>query len=343
MSHSYKTLGHPVSGPTSQPDTGEVSLSVPRSPASGRKGPLAEAREDAATEAVLAQLGEIPRWVRVFDTSSQEATGRLRIKPDLLARLESLSLAEQRDGQTYIDSQDLINTQYRLGGGLLTMGLLALWPKVLTRLPAAGPVALDVGFDARCPHPGHPGTCDFTMVLPDGRSYQIETPAGPGQPLVWVRFDLPTRWPELPSAVREIIDEMQDIRFVLLRHHVAWDEAAFVRRTGLADCQAFVRLLIERASGCGVPMRPFYGLLAAPPMARSHTWAEVEVGEIWVPIDPLLINTLVAHNFLDRESWPPHRSPGATFCPLGDTYRPLLVTHRGDRVYEVTACSRLVS
>jgi hypothetical protein len=296
----------------------------------------------AAIDLLLTQLTGIPRQARAFTVSKQEAAGRMRISPALLSRLEALSLADWRDGEMYFDILDLSNIQYQLGGGQLTIGLLRLWPKMLNALPDPGPVAFEIGFGATCPEPSHQGSCDFSVVLPDGRCHQASDPPPHGDALAWMRLERPTRWPELPLAAKDIIDEMRSFRFALMPRRVRWDEIAFARKTGMTDCATFAQLFTEEGIRRGLSMRVSSGPLIAPPLAVRHIWAEVEVDGVWVPTDPLLINTLVSRGRLDPESWPAHRSPGATFYPLPRASQPITCTHRGEPVNMIFR-SRLVA
>lgn len=297
--------------------------------------------ERAAIERLLTRLVEIPRAARAFKVSEREATGKMGISPVVLARLEALSLADPRNGERHFDISDLINVQYQLGRGVLSAGLMWLWPKMLQALPEPGPVVFEIGFWAACSDPGHPGTCDFRIVLPDGRAFQAPAPAGQGDVLASLRLELPTRWPELPQAAKDIIDELRDVRFLLLPHKIRWGARAFVSRTRMADCVTFAHLFTEYGVQRGLRMRVSSGLLIAPPIAVPHYWAEIELGGLWVPTDPLLINAALSIGRLSRESWPAHRSPGATFLPLGERSE-LIGTHRGDPV-NVICRSRVVS
>jgi hypothetical protein len=304
----------------------------PRPSAADPDGAAPDGRGDPGTAALLAKLAGIPHAVRAFDLSAREAAARYRVNPGALSLLEAHGLADHRDGQAYFDINDLINVEFRLGGGPLTASLQRCWPAILKRLPEPDPVTFDIGLNAMCPSPGHPGDCHFTVRLPDGRGYEVRSPPGHREPLVWLRAERPTCWPELPPAAREIIDELREITFVQLPGAAVWDDVAFVRRTGLADCAVFSRLLVANGSRRGVPMRQSFGLMVAPPLALPHCWAEVGVDGVWVPVDPLLIKALVSWHALDAASWHPHRSPGATFYRLAAGYSPILGTHQGDRV-----------
>jgi transglutaminase superfamily protein len=296
---------------------------------------------DPRAEAVLASLAEIPHRARVFSLGTEEARTRLRVRPRLLALLEAGGFTQWREGQSYFDVHDVINVELESGGGPLTWSILRLWPKLLNSLEAAGPVAYEVGFDAECPSPGHPGGCDFAVRLPDGRALPASPPAGAGEPLARLVVERPGAWPELPGAARDIIGEMSGIRFIRLPLHVPWDMDAFVTRTGLADCGVFARLMAERANSRGVAMRPAFGLMLTPPVAIEHNWVEVAVDGTWVPIDPLMISALVARDVLDRKAWPAHRSPGTTLLRLAAEYTPVACTHRGSPV-AVTYRSKLI-
>jgi hypothetical protein len=290
-----------------------------------------------SAESLVARLVAIPRTARQFTLSADQAGRRFRVAGQLLDLLESAGLAESRDGMRYFDDSDLINVEFHCGGGPLTVSLRRFWPAILKRLPEPGPVTYRIEYDVTCPDPGHPGDCEYAVMVPGGqRRIRVGRPAPEG-PLTAFDVVRPTRWPALPDAARAVVDSVRDVAFVRLprRRRAIWDEFAFVRDTGLGDCAVVAEMLVERGHACGVPMRLSYGLMLAPPFSLPHVWAEVRVDEVWVPVDPLLINALVSWKQLDGGQWPAYRSPGGALCRLGGLQQDFLGMHNNAEV-EIT-------
>jgi hypothetical protein len=291
-------------------------------------GHLAGAGNELSVDGLLARLTAIPQPAREYKLSAEQAGKRYRVGAELLDALASYGLAQTRDGVRYFDNTDLINVEFHLGGGPLTASLRRFWPAMLKRLPDPGPVRYQVEYDADCPDPGHPGNCAYRLMLPDGQRL-VEVSRSDPQPLVRLDIERPTRWPELPAQAREVIDTVRDVGFVRVPRKLGyeWDDIGFVYATGLGDCAAVSQILVERGNARGIPMRHAYGLMLAPPFSLPHFWAEVLVDDVWVPVDPLLVNALVHWKALDGAQWPAHRSPGATVCRVADGYAFLGLHH----------------
>jgi len=301
---------------------------------SGQGG--ADARGVISVEDLLTRLATVPRRARSFVISAHDAGGPLRVRARSLDLLESHGLVETRHGVRHFDETDLINVDLYAGRGPLTASLHRLWPAMLNRTPDSGPVGYRAEYRAPCPDPGHSGNCEYSMLTPDGLATVSVPPTARGEPVARFDLELPSRWPALPDEAREVLDSVSHLRFVRLprRNDQPWDDIGFVHRTGLADCVAVTQLLVERGAERGLAMRHSFGLMIAPPLfSIPHYWAEVLVDGTWVPVDPLLINTLVAWNLLDGSEWPPYRSPGTVLYRLGD--RSSVVAHHHGRTVPV--------
>ena len=67
-----------------------------------------------------------------------------------------------------------------------------------------------------------------------------------------------------------------------------------------------------------------FGLVLAPPLGTPHQWAEIRVGDIWAPADPLLLTILGRFAGLDATWWPCTRSPNALLLRLAARETPVV-------------------
>ena len=67
-----------------------------------------------------------------------------------------------------------------------------------------------------------------------------------------------------------------------------------------------------------------YGLLLAPPLGTPHQWAEIRLGDIWAPADPLLLSILGRFAGLDASRWPCTHSPNAVLLHLAACKTPIV-------------------
>jgi hypothetical protein len=134
----------------------------------------------------------------------------------------------------------------------------------------------------------------------------------------------------LPDAAREVARTATDLEFMYLPEAIRGD-VSFVRRSRLADCCGQANLLMIEALARHYPARRSFGYITAPPFATEHHWAELMVGGVWVPVDPVLIRKMVYWGALDAELWHPYRSIGSIVTRVSDqAVAP--ITHNGERV-----------
>jgi hypothetical protein len=62
----------------------------------------------------------------------------------------------------------------------------------------------------------------------------------------------------------------------------------------------------------------------APPLGTPHEWAEIRIGDIWVPADPLLLSILGRFAALDPSRRPCTHSPAAVLLRLADRETPIV-------------------
>jgi hypothetical protein len=118
------------------------------------------------------------------------------------------------------------------------------------------------------------------------------------------------------------MDELGALDFALLPDRARRD-TTLIRRTGLADCTGLSLLVAEECRRRGIVARTGYGLLLAPPFANRHYWAEIQVDEHWVPVDPVLLATLGRWGVLDPAQWPAHRPLPGVVWRVADGFTPL--------------------
>jgi hypothetical protein len=86
----------------------------------------------------------------------------------------------------------------------------------------------------------------------------------------------------------------------------------------LADCAGAAALLVDEGTRRGLEVRFSYGLVIAPPFSSAHCWAEFHVADRGVPVEPMMVSTLLKWGLLDPQRWTATRSVGAILCRLED-------------------------
>jgi hypothetical protein len=114
-----------------------------------------------------------------------------------------------------------------------------------------------------------------------------------------VRVDVPTA-AELPperillQALAARVDE-----------GIAYRASPFGAAPGAGDCTEHAVAFVELARAEGLEARTAAGLLVvdAPPALVPHAWAEVKLGERWVPVDPALSQVPADAGHLRLGAW----------------------------------------
>ncbi len=125
---------------------------------------------------------------------------------------------------------------------------------------------------------------------------------------------------ELPRAEREAVDTLVSrVRGALEIAPVPGRaSAADALAAGMGDCTEHVALFVETARDAGLQVRDVEGLVYVDdpkPGFVPHAWAEVRVGDAWVPVDPTW------------GQWP----ADAAHVPLPDEQRLSAITRAGAR------------
>ncbi len=132
---------------------------------------------------------------------------------------------------------------------------------------------------------------------------------------------------ELPRSLRTTLDHLtRGVRADLVASPTPGRGSALsALRLGRGDCTEHAALFVERATTLQLTARPVEGLVYTDepvPSFVPHAWAEVALGDVWIPVDPSLDQV----------------PADATHLPLrdaGDRLR--TVTHAGKRTLRVEA------
>ncbi|HEX6352564.1 transglutaminase domain-containing protein [Actinophytocola sp.] len=287
-----------------------------------------------AADVTSDQLGDlvdlvrrVPDGVRRFALPVEAARSLHRVDEELLNRLVALGLPYVEVGSTRLfDDYDISNIALHLGLMSVRRRAMRAWAGALRR---GGDGGLDrrVGYVPTCPAPGHRGPCQYQVLVPGGTRRKCVGCDDPMAPVTSLDVRVRAEWPELPTPVRELLAEVRSVRFFLLPEAIRWD-LDFLCHTRLADCGGVTKYLVAAARRRGIPVRFSFGLLVSKPYSTPHCWAEFEVDETWVPVDPLMVAAMSEWAGLPAEQWPESRSPGVLFCRLTDRFTRVAV-HNG--------------
>lgn len=279
---------------------------------------------------LLSAVGRIPPDAREYTVAISDTRRRFGLSEELLDQFVGFGFPVAKvNGVPCFEESDLINLSLRMRTGTNYRTIGRFWPEALRVIQGRERVGYTVNYVARCPAPGH-GECHFQVLTPSDEIISTQGPAVASEPLyktdIWLRCD----WPELTASAKRLVDTVSGFELTWLPRTMQSD-IDFMRRTGLATCGGVAKMLVAEGPGYGVDVRLRYGLLTSPPYASHHFWAEVKVGDQWVPIDPLMINAMLKWQVLDALIWSPYRSLGGVLCGLALRYIPP-VTHDGESV-----------
>jgi hypothetical protein len=257
----------------------------------------------------IARLRLIPPQHRSFTVDPQRARLEFGVDDELAQQLEEHGLpCEASPDGLWFNETDLHYIGLRTGWATVYLQAMRQWATTLVRWSDCERIETKV----RCVPYGPPGSAFEVVVAPDRRSL-VHT--GADRVATTLTASTRGRWPEVDPALHELFGELASLDFCRLPQslHTDFD---FVRRTGLADCTLTSLLLVEECERRGVAARTAFGLLTVTPYSTPHSWAELRIEDCWVPVDPLLLQSLVTYSSLDPAEWPPWRSPGAILMRL---------------------------
>jgi transglutaminase superfamily protein len=281
--------------------------------------------DDAAVGRFLEIVAMVPPGTRRFTVPAAAVARAFGLRAELLTRMVGLGLpSAEKDGVAYFERSDLVNMSVRLRTGTRYLTIRRFWPRAIRALEGKSQMGYSLSYVASCPSgQPHPG-CSFRVLTPRGSAERPGTAGQPG-PIYTTDVWLSCEWPELPAIAREVVDIAEKFELTWLPLALRTD-TGFMRSTGLANCIGLSRILAAESRKRGLQARSVFGFLASPPYGNIHFWAEVRAGELWVPIDPMMIRTMIGWDVLDSSAWTPYRSLGGILCKLGSRSRPV-VTH----------------
>lgn len=282
-----------------------------------------EARPEAGTDtarpwraelhAAVRRLLTVPTPLRAFRATEEHAFRVHGLTEAILTAAIGLGLPHvSSGGTTYFDNLDLSNVSAALHRpSAWALGQRG-WTSGLAGLRSGVSSCYDMTLTPRCPFPGHPGPCDFSILLAESaESSGIEEPSdgaigeliGPGR----LRIRTGSSTTPAPKPVRGLLAALDGARYLHLPAELHHD-LDYYRRTGSADCMLAADVLLQQAERLGVRARSSFGLVVLPPFAGLHTWVDFWVGDRWAGFDPHLIRLLERAGVLAPGYWPVHDS-----------------------------------
>jgi len=164
------------------------------------------------------------------------------------------------------------------------------------------------------------------VLLPEGR--RVNVGIGPDRIAATLNLRMASWDGSFPRSVRRVLHEAAALDFYILPEPLIGD-VDFARRTGIADCATASRIVVSECQQRGIEARMAYGLVLAPPLGTLHEWAEIRMGDIWVPADPLLLTVLGRFAGLDSSRWSCTHSPNAVLLRLADCETPIVAAADG--------------
>lgn len=266
---------------------------------------------------LVGPLSRIPDHYRRFGVDRTQAEADLGITRRLQDLLVDAGVATVGAGDDLLfDSHDLNTVSLYLGLRSARRDAMHFWLRGLRRARSA-PASYRVGFQVSCPVPPHEGDCRY-LVEAAIRSERTLTTAERRGVSIGEVVTGPISKPELLSDdLIALIDPLRDVDFYFVPTFLSLD-SRFVREARIGECGAVARILVEEATARGYEARLAHGFIASVPFSSPHTWAEIEVGGEWLPVDPLLPKALVAWGIARPGDWPAELSPRGLYHRITD-------------------------
>ncbi len=295
--------------------------------------------DSRAVAVLLDKLRRIPDHERQYTVTAPQALVDYQVPAGLLdvLRGEGLPAEQAPDGWRY-DLADLLNVALHLDIGSRHRRAFLWWIRELGR-PYGDTVRYRLDYLPGCPDPEHPGPCRYSLLGYGGERVEVTGVPGSAAPLYSLQFRLDRRPSTLPARLRRLVDEVAGIQFVRLHDPLRWD-TDFIRATGMGDCCGVAVLMVDEANRRGIPARMSAGRSLTPPFSTGHFWAEFQVGQRWVALDPVLITALREWGIADPATWTRYDSFGGIMGRLGDRRTPLAL-HDGTEIEPKLATARI--
>lgn len=270
-----------------------------------------------AVDRWIAALGAIPRAARVYDVNPRRAELEFGITSAIANLLLDRGLPRSSvEGETRFAWSDLHYIALRLGSARLYLRTMRSWAHSVASAAQCGSRMIGLRYRTYA----SPGTT-VGVLLPEGR--RVKAVIGPDQIVARLNVHMANCESVFPPSVQRVLHQAAAFDFYFLPPSLAGN-LAFARRTGLCACFTASRFVVSECQQLGIEARMAYGLLLAPPLGTPHQWAEIRLGDIWVPADPLLLTILGRFAGLDTSRWPCTRSPKAVLLRLADCEIPIV-------------------
>ena len=295
---------------------------APRSRAGSSTGRNAE---DSGMSAVpldavdrwIAALGAVPPAARVYDVTPRRAELEFGITSAIANLLSDRGLPRSSfDGEARFSWSDLHYIALRLGSARLYLRTMRSWAHSVANAAQCGSQLIGLRYRTYA-SPG--ATVD--VLLPEGR--HVKAVVGPDQIVARLSVRMAHCERAFPKSIQRVLHQAAAFDFYILPPTLAGD-LDFARRTGLGGCVTASQFVVSECQQHGIEARMAYGLVLAPPLGTPHGWAEIRLGDMWAPADPLLLSILGRFAGLDASRWPCTRSPNAVLLRLADCETPIV-------------------
>jgi hypothetical protein len=265
----------------------------------------------------IAALGAIPPAARVYDVTPRRAEFEFGITPAIANLLSERGLPRSSfEGEARFSWPDLHYIALRLGSARLYLKTMRSWAHSVANAAQCGSQMIELRYRTYA-SPG--ATVD--VLLPEGR--RVKTLIGTDQIVAKITVRMANCERAFPPSVQRVLHQAAAFDFYILPPTLAGD-LDFARRTGLSGCLTASRLVVSECQERGIEARMAYGLLLAPPLGTPHEWAEIRLGDMWAPADPLLLSILGRFAGLDPSRWPCTHSPNAVLLRLAACKTPIV-------------------
>jgi hypothetical protein len=270
-----------------------------------------------AVDRWITALGAVPAAARVYDVTPRRAELEFGITSAIANLLSDRGLPRSSfDGEARFAWSDLHYIALRLGSARLYLRTMRSWAHSVANAAQCGSQTIGLRYRTYA-SPG--ATVD--VLLPEGR--RVKAVIGPDQIVARLNLHMANCESVFPPSVQRVLHQAAAFDFYILPPTLAGD-LDFARRTGLCGCLTASRFVVSECWQRGIEARMAYGLVLAPPLGTPHQWAEIRLGDIWAPADPLLLSILRRFAGLDASRWPCTHSPSAVLLRLADRETPMV-------------------
>ena len=281
----------------------------------------------AQLSALVERLLSVPNQLRLFACDPAEAKRMYGLDERLLGELTAIGLPYEAtgDGRRY-SYADMHYLGLRLGTAVFHLRTFAAWARRIRPSTGLDRSRLRVHY---VPHLADGVTAtEGSVLLPDGR---IETMLHSQQPAAEAVVSLQWSWPAIDRRLAAVIEEMSraDHYMFDLNGNLLDDEYPGCVVT---DCRLSARALAARCGELGYATRWSYGMIAAPMFSVRHFWVDVQVGDVWVPVDAVVLGLLRRFQAIQPADWPATASLGGLLVRLSEDWEPIVADARGEEL-----------